>query len=150
VVKRSKRLESVVKIAESEEQAAARVLSESQQQLNAQQTKLSQLVEYRAEYARQLQQQASVGIAARQMHSYQSFISQLERGIEEQQRAVAQCKLKLEEKKQQWFTKRIKTRAMDKVMGQYLHKEQLEADKREQKVSDERAQAMSFRLMTTE
>jgi flagellar FliJ protein len=149
-MKRSQRLDSVVKIAESEEQGAARELGECQRQLEEHQSRLSQLQSFRLEYTSRLQQRAGLGISALQMQSYHAFIAQLDRGIEEQRRVIQSVLMQVEYKKQHWFTKRIRTQAMDKVRSQYVYQEQLMDNKQEQKECDERAQNMRSELMAFE
>ncbi len=140
-MKKSVRLASVVKIAESEEHKAMQSYGQYQQRLEEQKGHLGQLVEYRSEYLAQFQQRAEVGISVQQMQRYRAFISQLDSGIEEQNRVIGSIKLDLEAKRREWFSKRTRTQAIDKVVEQHLTNEQLQDNKREQKENDEYSQA---------
>lgn len=142
-MKKSVRLASVVKIAESEEHKAMQSYGQYQQQLEEQKGRLGQLVEYRAEYLAQLQERAEVGISVQQMQRYRAFISQLDNGMEEQNRVIGSIKLELEAKRHEWFSKRTRTQAIDKVVEQHLTNEQQQDNKREQKESDEYSQTSS-------
>ena len=140
MLKKSVRMASVAKIAESDEQKAAQALGECQQKLEVCRDRLEQLVGYRSEYLSAFNEKAGHGISINQMQRFRSFISQLDHGIEEQQRAIGDAQLEVELKRQEWFGKRTKTKAMGKVVEQHRYQEQLIAGKRDQKESDERAQ----------
>ncbi|VAW87676.1 hypothetical protein MNBD_GAMMA18-2263 [hydrothermal vent metagenome] len=142
-MKKSARLASVVKMAESEEHKAMQAYGQCQQQLEEHKGRLGQLVEYRSEYLAQFHERAGEGISVRQMQSYRAFISQLDRGIEEQGRVIDAMKLDLESKRREWFGKRTKTQAIDKVVEQHITNEQVLDNKREQKESDEISQICS-------
>ncbi len=138
-MKKSVRLASVVKIAESEEQKAIQAFGYCQQQLEVHKGRLRQLTEYRNEYQTQFDQRAGNGISVAQMQSYRAFISQLDLGIEEQNRVIGSTTLELEAKRREWFSKRTKTKAIDKVIEQHVTKEQAQESKRDQKECDERS-----------
>lgn len=150
MVKKSVRMASVVKIAESDEQKAARALGECQQQLEMCHQRLEQLQDYRSEYLSVFNEKAGGGISITQMQRFRAFISQLDNGIEEQQRVIGGVQLEVEQKRQEWFGKRTKTKAMDKVVEQHRYQEQLIAGKRDQKESDERAQVMRCGMVAFE
>lgn len=142
MMKKSARLASVVKIAESEEQRAAQALGECQQQLALHRARLEQLVDYRGEYLKQLNEKAGNGITIMQMQHYRAFISQLDRGVEEQNRVIGSVQIEIESKRRDWFNKRSKTQAMSKVVSKHVYQEQVVENKQDQKESDERAQVM--------
>jgi len=142
MIKKSARLASVVKIAESEEQRAAQALGECQQQLELHRARLEQLVGYRGEYLKQLNERAGNGISIMQIQHYRAFISQLDRGVEEQNKVIGSVQIEIESKRREWFNKRTKTQAMDKVVSKHIYQEQIIEGKRDQKESDERAQVM--------
>ncbi len=138
-MKKSVRLASVVKIAESEEQKAIQAFGHCQQQLEKHKGRLQQLTEYRNEYQTQFDQRAGNGMSVAQMQSYRAFISQLDLGIEEQNRVIGLTTLELEAKRREWFARRTKTKAIDKVIEQHVTKEQAQESKRDQKECDERS-----------
>ena len=150
MMKKSVRMASVVKIAESDEQKAALALGECQQQLEMCHQRLEQLRGYRGEYLSAFNEKAGDGISITHMQRFRSFITQLDNGIEEQQRVIGNVQLEVELKRQEWFGKRTKTKAMDKVVEQYRFQEQVIANKRDQKESDERAQVMRCGMVAFE
>ncbi len=150
MMKKSARMASIVKVAESDEQRAAQALGKSQQQLDVHRERLEQLVDYRSEYVKQLQERASGGISVSQIQSYRAFISQLDLGIEEQHKVIDNMQLDVESKRQEWFARRSQTQAMDKVMSKYHYQEQLLEGKRDQKESDERAQGQRCGMLAFE
>ncbi len=137
-MKKSVRLASVVKIAASAEQKAIQAFGRCQQQLEMHKGRLRQLMEYRNEYQQQFDQHARNGMSVAQMQSYRAFISQLDLGIEEQNRVIGSMTLEMEAKRREWLTKRTKTKAIDKVIEQHISKEQAQESRRDQKESDER------------
>lgn len=141
-MKKSKRLEPIVKLAENEEMSAARALAECQNRLGAQQARLSQLIAYRKDYIDRMQTQGAAGMQVAQMLSYQRIIAQLDRGITEQSRIVDNARAELEQMKQRWLESRTRTQSMDLVREQHLRQELKQDQRREQKESDERAQRM--------
>lgn len=143
-MKKSKRLEPIVKLAENDEMNAARALGECQNRLNAHQARLSQLVSYRRDYVERMQRQGLAGMMVSQMQSYQRIIAQLEHGINEQTRIVENARTELEKMKNRWFESRTRTQSMDMVHGQYIRQERMHDQRREQKECDERAQRMGL------
>ncbi len=139
-MKKSARLSSVVKIAESHEQSAAQALGESQQQLEGTQQQLALLMSYRDDYIAQLNRRAENGISISQMQSYRTFIAQLGKSIESQHSVIDKCEQNVEAKRQAWFAARRQTQAMDKVIAKYICQEQLLEAKQDQKESDDRSQ----------
>ena len=150
MMKKSVRMASVVKIAESDEKKAATALGETQKQLDQCCERLEQLQGYRCEYLSAFNEKAGNSISIAQMQRFRAFLSQLDYGIEEQRRVIGNVRLEVEYKRQEWFGKRTKTKAMDKVVEQHVYQEQMLAGKLEQKESDERAQMMRCGMVAFE
>ncbi|OGT22330.1 MAG: flagellar export protein FliJ [Gammaproteobacteria bacterium RBG_16_57_12] len=136
---KSERLKPLVRMAESKEMTAARELGECMRVLNDKQARLDDLLKYRQEYAERFQREGSVGMSARKMHDFRAFLANLDKGIEQQQGLVEQAAKILEEKRQQWFSKRTRTKALDNAVARYQSDEQRSEERRVQKESDERA-----------
>lgn len=139
-MKKSERLEPVIKVAETREQQAARALGQAQMQLNQAEQRLSELKTYKEEYLRRFHAQGSRGMSAAQMEDYRRFLAKLDAAIAQQQQVVAQAARFVEAKRGQWHERHGKTRALDKVVERYQADEQRRDDRKEQSEQDERAQ----------
>ena len=139
-MKKSQRLEPVVKVAENREQQAARALGQAQAQMNQAEQRLAELKNYKEEYLRRFHTQGSRGMSAAQMEDYRRFLAKLDAAIAQQQRVVEQAARAVEVQRNHWFERRGKTRALDKVVERYQADEQRREDLKEQGEQDEQNQ----------
>lgn len=139
-MKKSQRLEPVVKVAESREQQAARALGQAQAQLAQAEQRQAELEGYKEEYLRRFHTAGSRGMSAAQMEDYRRFLGKLDAAIAQQQQVVAQAAGIVETQRHQWFERRGKTRALDKVVSRYQADERRQEAQQEQGELDERAQ----------
>ena len=137
---RSKRLQPVVRVAESREQDAARRLGESQAELHRCQEQLAQLQAYRTDYAHSFHQAGAGGVDGARLQDFHTFLTNLDEAIAQQQARVQQAARVCEERRREWQATHTKTRMMEKVVGRAQQEEQREQDRREQRDTDERAQ----------
>jgi flagellar FliJ protein len=142
-MKRSQRLEPVVKVAQNREQQAAKSLGDSQSALNQAEQRLEELKGYREEYIRRFHANGAVGMSAAQMGDYRLFLSNLSHAIEQQVELVKQAAAVVEQQRKKWFNRRGKVKMLDKVVSRFQTDEQRVVDKKEQSEQDERAQHMS-------
>ncbi|NOX76740.1 MAG: flagellar export protein FliJ [Gammaproteobacteria bacterium] len=138
-MKKSSRMQPVVKVAEGREQQAARHLGESQVALTQAQQRLDELKEYRRDYEQRFQTSGALGMGAAQMEDYRKFLCNLGRAIEQQTQTVAQSTTMFEQQRQRWFVTRGKAQALDNVVARYQAEEQRDLDRREQQEQDEHA-----------
>ena len=136
-MKRSVRLNIVEKLAKQHEDQAAQALAEVRSQLEIEDKRLQELVEYREEYMGYLDQQGAAGISMQQWRRTQGFIDQLADLAQRQQIAIDGWRAREQQVLDKWrllYQRR-------KNIGQYINKlsmEELAAeDKKEQKVIDE-------------
>jgi flagellar FliJ protein len=139
-IKRSKRLEPVVKVAENREQQAARALGDAQSALAQAEQRLQELKTYREEYIERFHANGAQGMSAVQMGDYRLFLSKLARAIEQQAELVQQAAAVVEQQRQKWFNRRGKVKMLDNVVSRYQADEQRVLDRKEQLEQDERAQ----------
>ena len=139
-MKKSKRFQPVVKVAEAREKLAASALGEAQAELQSHEARLEELQGYQRDYLQRLQESGAQGMGAARMNDYQQFLNNLKLAIEQQETLVQIASRVVEEKKQQWFSKRGKLKSYDNVMERYVSEENRMADRREQKEADDRAQ----------
>lgn len=139
-MKKSRRLEPIVRVAENWEHQAAQQLGAAQQDLASAEQRLGELRHYREEYIRRFQAAGASGMGAGKMRDYQQFLASLNLAIDQQLRLVAIQAGKVEEKRRHWFASHQKTQVLDNVVTRYQSEEQRLENRREQKEQDERAQ----------
>ena len=139
-MKRSERLKPIKQLTEARELQAAKALGNSNRQLEEQETRLQELQQYQQEYLKYFQQRGQSGVTAAKLQELQHFLHTLKQAITQQQQMVENVRRECEQKRHQWQQAHGKTVAMDKVVARYRSDEELLADKREQKESDEFAQ----------
>lgn len=136
---RSKRIKPIVKMAHNTERDAARALGEALGYLDENVKQLNLLFSYREEYNQKLQASGSEGMTGQALNEYRQFMAKIADAIENQQKAIDQARQDLEQKKQFWFAKRGRSKALDKVLDRYLEDERRQLERRQQKELDDRA-----------
>jgi flagellar FliJ protein len=139
-MKKSKRLEPVVKVAENREQQATRALGEAQKRLAAAEQRLRELKQYREEYHARFKANGAAGMGAMFLEDYQKFLHKLSLAIQQQVAVIAQAAAAVEEKKRLWHVSRSKTQMIESVVARYQAQEQRQADRKEQGEQDQRSQ----------
>lgn len=141
---RTKKLEPVVKHVDNHEQTALQAVAFSQQQLQMQQQRLQQLIDYKADYqARQFSSTDALG--AVQFQEFNRFMAQLDESIKQQQQIIEMAMREVEIKQNTWKDKRARSEAMHKVVDKIKADEQSEAQQKEQKIMDEFALRLHFK-----
>lgn len=134
---RSQRLQIVEKLAKQREDQAAQALAQVRAQLESEESRLEELVQYRQEYLNYLDTQGSQGISMQQWHRTQGFIDQLADLAVRQQQAIATWR----QREHQVLDKWRELHQRRKNIGGYIDKisteEAIAADKKEQKLIDE-------------
>lgn len=141
-MKRSNRLEPVVKVAEDREQQAAQALGDSQLALTQASKRQAELENYRQEYTNRFHREGAVGMSAVQMVDYRTFLANLDRAIAEQVLLVQQAASMVDQQRQAWFNRRGKVKMLGNVVARYQADEQRDADRKEQGDQDERSQQL--------
>lgn len=136
-MKKSKRLDPVVRIAGTREKEAARLLGECQQRLSKHEQRLIELIGYRKQYSEQFYRLGSAGVPAQKVNEYKTFLARLGEGIEQQKQRLVQTRRELEQKKRDWLIARGKIQAMNKVVDRHVERENYEAARKEQKETDD-------------
>jgi len=142
-MKKSQRLNTVLKLEEMKEQQAGRQMVDARSQLMQETRKLEQLVAYRQEYEELVAQRGSEGIAARALQSYHHFLQRLSQAITQQQQQLLQVEQSAHQHEQVWLQQRGATSNMGNLVNRYAQREQAETERREQKEGDEQAQHLN-------
>ena len=136
---KSQRMKPLTRVATSHERTAAKELGEYRRTLAVAEAKFTELMTYREEYSKQLQQSGGSGIDAQQMRDYRIFLTRLNEAIVHQQASVDQHRREYEQKRRRWSEARVRSKALDKVVERYQKEEVSIVERREQAESDERS-----------
>jgi len=137
---RSKRMQPAQRVAQNREQSAVQKFGQSQQNLEAQRTKLEELRAYRDQYAGDFERYSSAGLDVTRIQDYRVFLNRLSEAIRQQEALIEQFSCQHEQTRQQWIETRTHSQAIDKVVERYRREEHRQQDLREQKEQDERSQ----------
>jgi len=141
---KSKRMQPVARVAEQRERKAAVEMAEFRRFLDAQQTRLDELNNYRNDYARTFEQAGRGGMDAARMADYRRILARLNDAIAYQEQRLVSLHNDYEQVRRRWTDTRTRAAALDKVMERYREEERREGDRREQGESDERAQLIGL------
>ncbi len=139
-MRRSKRLQVVLELAKRNEDAALKVMQSSQNNLNQQHEKMQELVRYQQEYQQALRDAFSSGATAANCATYQHFLSQVGGAIEQQQLVVTLAEEQLDKARKHWQSLYEKQKGMGGLIDRFRDEEDLDLEKKEQKMIDEISQ----------
>lgn len=108
--------------------------------LRERQAKREELLRYKQEYESKFTATDGAARSAFQFKDFLVFLRRLDGVIVEQERLVAMSEKDVSMKRKVWLKRREKTQALQKAAERYLEEERLLQDKKDQKISDERAQ----------
>ena len=117
---------------------AALALSHAHEELRRQQESLQQLVSYRDEYGRDFRLHGESARDAAWLRNYQIFITQLNRGIDQQTGVVNECQRRVDDAREKWEAANQKARALDNAVARIRRDEQRGEQRREQRLADDR------------
>ena len=134
---RIKRLGFVLKMAADKEQKDLQTWGVYQQQLEQEQTKLSQLEEYIAEYRNTLTAQQNSMIQGGQVQNTIAFIEQIKEACGHQQAQINLIQQQAEGAKRVYLEARAKGEALRKLIIKLRNQASAVEEKQEQKMMDE-------------
>ncbi len=137
-MKKSERMDSVLKLADKAEQQAAERFAASQRNANKQRRKLDELKQYYHEYSA-ASSAAGAGLDLRRLQETRQFMSKLATAIGMQQEQVDKAERNMQGERQQWMSTRQRSMSLEKLTERYQQSEAQEADRREQFVADDMA-----------
>lgn len=109
------------------------------------QQQLKQLESYRRSYMEQALARGASGLTAAGFHQYQSFIQTIEKAETEQQQSVARLQKNLQIKQDQFRAIQNRRKAIEQLIERQQEKIRQQAQRAEQKMSDEFALMSFFR-----
>ncbi len=147
---KSERLQPIVRVSESKERQAARMLAETLKRRQEAETRLKELQTYREEYEQLFQRTSRSGVGAEKLRDYRAFIAQLNQAIGYQEQKVSAAVMACESARSAWLKTRTRCQALGKVVDGHRRDERRSEDRREQKDSDALSQAMRRETGTDE
>lgn len=141
---RTQRLGPVVQHTDKKEQRALQEVAQSQAVLDGEQTRLTQLQNYKLDYLQKKKYDIGV-FTPIELQEFNRFMQQLDQTIERQIELVELRQHELEHKRQLWTVTRIDSKKMHKVVEKLQKQEQYEQERKEQKALDEFAQRSGHR-----
>jgi flagellar FliJ protein len=139
-MRRSSRLATLLKIEEAKEREEARAFAELKRLLNEKLAKLTELEAYLREYHQRFADLTRNGTQAGQLRSSYDFICQLSSGISQQQIAVSESELDMEESRRRWMEAKQRVDILQKTIDKMVAEEGEKERKMEQSITDEAAQ----------
>ena len=139
---RSERLEPIAGLQRDKETQATRALGESQRRYLAQERRLADLERFQREYEQRFHALGNAGAAIERFREHRRFSDKLNGAIEQQRKVLEECRRELEHHNRRWSEVSSKRRALDKVIDRFRLEETTQAQRREQRESDDRAQRM--------
>lgn len=139
MLKRAKRLQPVIEMAEEKEREAAARLAKMQRQLQQAEEQLAGLEQYRSDYQQQWIERGQGGVTGEWLMNYQRFLSQLETAIEQQRNSVDWHQQNVAKVREQWQQLYARLEGLKKLVQRYHDQARHAADRQEQKAMDEMA-----------
>jgi len=138
-MKKSQRLKVIVDLNAKNETKALQELGIAQTKKGELEKQLENLEQYRQEYKDQYQEMSEAGVNIGKLLEFRSFISKLDKVIEDQEKAIATMDGQLVFARQSWERQHQKTRSLQKVCDSAKAEEVKKENKREQNEQDDRA-----------
>ncbi len=138
-MKKSRRMQTLVKLARIEEEHAVLQRNEAQNAYSAHLGKLRELESFYKEYKQRMDTLGGAGMDMGRLNEYRGFVRQIDQALKIQRQLVAEARGVLERHDESWKAARVHHKALDNYQSRCRKEEDLESAKREQKESDERA-----------
>ncbi len=142
-MRRSKRLQPIAKLADRQQQGAARELRSSREAAAHLEQQLVELSGYRADYQKRLSALSSSGVTINKIREVHAFINKIDDVIAVLKRQIEnaqqQCQLDINN----WVAQRTRSRVVDKVISRCRDDETRRIDGREQVDLEDRHQGLA-------
>ncbi len=142
-MKRSRRLQPIAKLADRQQQGAARELRSSREVVAHLEEQLTELSGYRADYQSRLNELSNSGVTINKIREIHTFVNKIDDVIfvlkGQIDSAHQQCRVNIDN----WVAQRTRTRVVDKLISRCRHDEERRIDSREQGDLDDRHQGVA-------
>ncbi len=139
-MKKSKRLQPVLQLADRNKKMAEQALANARQQLAGEQQKLVQLDDYLSEYQNNLRQQQASGAQVIALLRGQEFMTRLQDARLQQQQQINLSEQMLAKATALWRAANARYKAMESLIERSVQQEQQAEDKQLQREIDELVQ----------
>lgn len=120
-------------------EAAERLLRMLKRKQDEAKRQLEQLHQFQGEYQARLKTATTSGMGIQQLRDYQGFLAKVQGAIEHQQQEAHLAEQRWQAAHKQWLELRQKVKAYETLAARHLAQENRRMEKREQKLTDERA-----------
>lgn len=138
-MKRSARLQPVLKVADLEVKKAARAVAWMQQRVTQEEQKLQQLQLYQEEYHSNLVHDGQRGISAARLQMVSRFSSNIDQAMVQQGQQIAAVKQQYQQVREQWNARDLRHRQLEKMLERIHKQEEAQQHRQEQRNHDEYA-----------
>lgn len=136
-MKRSRRLQTLVRLAAAVERRARIGLGNASQDLARKQQQTGQLESYEQEYSARWIERGRGGMSAGELATMTAFRSSLARIIDVQRNAVAAARTERAQQAQRWSRERNRLQAMERLVERASDAERRVAERLEQRATDD-------------
>ncbi len=136
-MKRSERLQAIIRLVAHHELSVARQLGLCQHQLADSRRRLAELLDYRAEYQQQFGERASRN--GFRLGDFRAFFDKLDLAIAQQRRVVENATRQWEESRRQWLSVHRRHETLSNAAERMSMEERQEERRREQKSADDQS-----------
>ena len=144
-MRQSKRLQVVERVADEHERRRAKSLAASGRRVAECEAKLAELKGYYANYTRELAELTRQGIGAARLREFQAFLGKLDEAVRQQSDIVQRARAERDAERQGWQHAAQRAEIIGQVVKRRQGEERREAERADQRESDERAQQSSTR-----
>lgn len=138
-------MKPVNRLADKQEQQSAIIFSQCQAKVRELEQQLEKLYRYRDGYNQKMVDQSRQGVGSYRLQDTLMFMNNLNQSIETILKQIQQQKQLCIKKRETWMKMHNKKRIYTKVTEKYLHEEQQQKNKQEQKSLDEFNQSLFHR-----
>ncbi len=132
-------METLQRLADKREQAAARAMADALRQLQEQRGRMEGLSGFRQEYAQRLIENGRQGMGVNRLRDHQRFLERLDEAQLQQVEAIRRAEEACTQQRQLWMLARRNSATYDRLAEQYRQAARHEAERREQRETDEHA-----------
>ncbi|MGB1198201.1 MAG: flagellar export protein FliJ [Thalassotalea sp.] len=132
-------LNTLYKYEHDKEQKSAQQLQLAEQDYQQNLLRLQNVIDYRLEYMKRLDQRALEGIDSATYLHFHAFIAKLDNAAGQVEIAIAQAKALVEQRRNQWFAQQQKVKAVEHLQEKKITLKMAIENKREQAMFDELA-----------
>ena len=136
-MRQGKQLETVQRVAGSEERRRAERLAAAEKRVKDCEAKLAELSAYQADYAREFARRAGSGLDGSRGRHFQTFLARLGEAVRQQSEIVDRARADRNAELESWRQAAQRAQMVGRVVEHRRAEAQRESDRREQRESDD-------------